>query len=315
MAYDPIKGYETPGGSKLAQFSGISSQGLLGGQSPAQGPMIPGLGASAASKFTDNSDIIMPGWATVKTHFGDDVQSPGSRSRNQRNTMKGGVAKSLPLSWMQNDPETLKKFVNTGILNKVPGFDVGMGMPEIMKAWENLLEQSFEMNKYMPGGADRKLTPWDVLNSYSNQAGKFGTIKRGDWLYDIATGEKVKYVGPKTKTQTNKRIDLSSAEDVRAITTNALSELLGRAPTAEELGRFRATINALEESNPITATTTQTLDDMGEVIDTQTRQEGGISAEARAAAITDDTKATPEFAKFQSGTTYWGALVQMLGGG
>ena len=313
MAYDPMKGFETPGGSKLAQYGGVSSQGLLGGSSPTQGPGIPGLGTAASNKFGDNSLVYMPGKAFKAGTYGDDWQGRGTNQG--RNMVKAGEARQEPLRWAQSDPETLKKFVNSGVLNKVPGFDVGMGMPEIMQAWDKLMEDAWMMNKYMPGGEDKKLTPWDVLNSYGNGAGKFGTVKRGDWLYDIATGEKIKYVGPKSKTQTNKRVDLSSVEDVRAITTNALSELLGRAPTAEELGRFRATINALEESNPVTATTTQTLDDMGEVVDTQTRQEGGLSAEARAAAITDDTKSTPEFAKYQSGTTYWGALVQMLGGG
>lgn len=290
----------------LSKYTGTSQQQALG--SPFS------VMATSSGKFSDQSTVYLPGNKYItKTpnRFDTSIEKGSSGGRN---TVLAGQAKSMPLSWMQNDPETLKQFVNTGILNKVPGFDVGMGMPEIMKAWENLIEQSWMMNKYMPGGEDKKLTPWDVLNSYSNSKMNFGSVRRGDWLYDIATGEKLKYVGPKSKTTTQKKVDLSSAEDVRAIATNALAELLGRAPTAEEMAKFKSSINALEEKNPITATTTETLNDMGEVISTSTRQEGGLSAEARGLAVSGEVKKGPEYGKFQSGTTYWGALMQMLGG-
>lgn len=273
------------------------------GQNQATGT--PGLGLGlGGGAFNDGSKIYLPGQG-----------GPVPGIPQNRNFVTAGQAKSLPLSWMQSDPETLKKFVNTGILNKVPGFDVGMGLPEIQKAWENLLEQSWAMNKYMPGDESKKLTPWDVLNSYSNTKMNFGTVKRGDWMYDVATGEKVKYVGPKSKTSTQKKIDLSSAEDVRAIATNALAEILGRAPNAEELAQFRTSINAFEEKNPLMATTTETLNDMGEVVATDTKQSGGVSTEARGLLISDTAKKGPEYAKFQSGTTYWNALMQMMGGG
>lgn len=298
----------------LAQFGGASQQSVLGGTTSLGLPL-----TGNTSKFAGNSLIYMPGLkpstlaATRSQTF--DVGRNANNRQGERNTMTADEARREPLRWMQEDPESLKKFVNSGILNKVPGFDVGMGMPEIMQAWDKLLEDSWMMNKYMPGGDDKKFTPWDVLNSYSNQSGKFGTIRRGDWEYDVATGEKVKYVGPKTKTTTEKRVDLSSAEDVKAITTNALSQLLGRAPTAAEMATYRTTINNLEQQNPTSATTTQTLNDMGEVVNTDTKTSGGLSAEARAQAVASGAKQGPEYGKFQSGTTYWGALMQMLGGG
>jgi hypothetical protein len=283
-----------------------SQQSLLG--TPGQGAgVLLGLGTGGA--FNDSSKIYLPGGKyTTNGKLGG-----FATAKYEAVTKTAAEVKSMPLGWMQNDPETLKKFVNQGILNKVPGFDVGMGMPEIMKAWENLVEQSWMMNKYMPGDEGKKLTPWDVLNSYSNNSNKFGTVRRGDWEYDIATGEKVKYVGPKSKTTTQKRVDLSSPEDVKAIATNALAQLLGRAPTAEEMAKFKTSINTLEEQNPTMATTTETLNDMGEVTNTSTTQTGGLSAEARQAAVADQAKQGPEYGKFQSGTTYWGALMQLLG--
>lgn len=279
---------------KLQQWGGASQQSALGS---------PGLGLGiGGGAFSGTSSIFL---GTTGKRI-NPQQPPTAR------TVTADQARGEPIRWMREDPETLKKFVNTGILNKIPGFDVGMGLPEVMAAWDDLVKSSWAVNAYLPDGS--KMTPWDIMNSYSNQANKFGSVRRGDWLYDIATGEKLKYVGPKTKVSTQKKVDLSSPEDVRAIATNALSELLGRAPTPEELAQFRSSVNAFEESNPMVAVTTETLDDMGEVVNTSTQQSGGVSAEARALLVSDAAKKGPEYAKFQSGTTYWNALVQMMGG-
>lgn len=302
--------------SPLARY-GVSggAQSLFGGTpyGPDGQPLLGGL--ASGNKYGDSSQIYLGTKSLIKEAGGKAGQGQFERRTGTGpNYVTAQEARGLPLQWMQNDPETLKKFVNTGVLNKIPGFDVGMGMPEIMSAWDDLLKASWAMNKYA-AQSGKEFTPWDVMNSYSNESGKFGTVKRGDWLYDIATNEKIKYVGPKTKTSSQKKVDLSSTEDVRAIATNALAELLGRAPTQEELGQFRSSINALEEKNPLMATTTETLNDMGEVVSTETKQTGGLSAEARAMAVSDEAKQKPEYAKYQSGTTYWGALMQMMGGG
>jgi len=239
---------------------------------------------------------------------------PGEFVRAPSTEMSYDEAKGLPLKWMTSDPAKLREFVNTGILRKIPGFDVGMGMPEIMSAWDDLLTASWGMNKVggkSPTGGN--WSPFDIMNTYSNSGFGFGTVRKGDWLYDIATGEKVKYVGPKSKTTTQKRVDLSSPEDVKALTTQMLSELLGRSPTAEELAKYKMAINSYEEAHPTIATTTETLNDMGEVVSTSTKTEGGVSSEGRGTLISDEAKKGPEYGKYQSGTTYWNAFMQMLG--
>lgn len=218
------------------------------------------------------------------------------------------TAKAMPLSW---DQSTLKQFINAGILNKLPGFNAGMGMPETMDAWDNLVQAAIAFSAADP---HKKWTPWDVMNSYKND-GKFGTVRKGDWEYDVATGEKVKYVGPKTKTQTDKRVDLSSAEDVQAITTQVLTQALGRAPTAKEVATYKATINGMEQANPTISTQTQTLNDMGEIVNTTTNTSGGVSAQAKAGAVEAKAKQGPEYGKYQSATTYYNAMMQMISGG
>lgn len=295
---------------KLAMYGGMDPNGVM--QSPAGRGKTPGQ---------DERIYLGPGLMGQGPFYGPGVDmSPNAQFVRQasRGTLEGSesmayaAAKGLPLQWLSSNPSKLREFVNTGVLRKIPGFSVNMGMPEILSAWDDLLMASWGINK--TGMAGKNWSPWDVMNSYSNSGMNFGTVRRGDWLYDVGTGEKVKYVGPKSKTTTQKRIDLSSPEDVKALTTQMLSELLGRAPTAEELGKYKSAINAYEQSNPMIATTTETLNDMGEVVSTSTKTEGGASEAAKSMVVTEQAKQGPEYGKYQSGTMYWGAMMDLLGG-
>lgn len=212
----------------------------------------------------------------------------------------------MPTQWSDKEK---RDFVNKGILYKLPGFSADMGLPEIVDRWTFLVDKSQEFSK-----SGTSWSPWEVMDTYKTD-GKFGTVRRGDWLYDAATGEKVKYVGPKTKTTTDKRVNLSSSEDVKALTNQMLTELLGRAPTVEELARYRAAINGYENKNPEVTTTTSTLDDMGEVVSQSSKTTGGASQAAIGGLVEEGAKKGPEYGKFQSATTYYNAMMQMITGG
>lgn len=260
-----------------------------------------------------NSKIYLGGG---NQFIGAAVSEPMRRKMaEEAGSMSYGQARGLPVQWMTQDQGKLKEFVNTGILRKIPGFDVGMGMPEILSAWDELLKNAWVMNQTGSKTASgEQWTPWDVMNTYSNSGMNFGTVRKGDWEYDIATGERLRYVGPKTKVSSQQRIDLSSPEQVQALTTQMLTELLGRAPNAEELAKYKTAINAYEQANPLVSTTTETLNDMGEVVNTATTQKGGVTNEARGQLISTEAKKGPEYGKYQAGTTYWNALMQLLGG-
>lgn len=229
-------------------------------------------------------------------------------------------ARMLPTGW---SPERLKQFVNKGIMYGIPGFDVGMGMPEIVAAWDDLVKASAA---FSVGG--KKWTPWDVMESYggSGEGGKFGTMTKGDWVYDVATGERLKYVGKTTRKTKSEQVDLSSAEEVQALVTQVLREALGRAPNEKELARFKATISGFEKENPTVTEVTETATEesiaaamaSGGDVFTGAQQKsvtsGGVTDAARAQLVTDPTQDTQEYGKFQSGTTYWDAMMQMIGG-
>jgi len=223
-------------------------------------------------------------------------------------------ARLLPLSW---SADQVKQFVNQGILNKNPDFGPNMGMPEIISAWDNAVKASFEWNQGSAPGA-RVWTPQDVLDSYSGQKGQFGTVKQGEWMVDAQTGERVKYLGPTSRTSTTRQINLSSAGDVQALTTQVLTQALGRAPTPKEIAQYKATLNAAEKANPqVTTTKSQLIPDaatgsvtIGNQSSTTT---GGLSSAAEQAMVQNQAQASPEYAKYQSATTYFNSLLNLLG--
>ena len=292
----------TPNGQPPASAADLYAQILQS----VQGSMS-GVSSAAAGKIAANSQIYMSG----NLNRGNIPQSAQQFAGGT--TMSYDQARLLPRDWMESDPSQLKKLVNMGILNKVPGFDVGMGLPEIVSAWDDLVQASFEMNKNSK--SDKKWTPWDVLNTYSNSKMNYGTVRKGDWEYDVATGEKLRYVGPKTKTTSSRDVNLSSAEDVKALTSQVLTQALGRAPTPDEVATYKSTINAQENANPTLTNTTQTLNDQGEVASQSSKTTGGFDAAAQQQLVQDQAAKSPEFAKYQSGTTYWNSLMQMLTGG
>lgn len=217
-------------------------------------------------------------------------------------------AQLMPTSWNQNQ---MRDFISKGILYKIPGFGPDMGMPEVMDAWDFLVQKSQLLSK---SGTD--WSPYDVMNSYANDNKNFGTRKSadGDWLLDAATGERIKYIGPRTKKTTESRVNLSSPEDVRALTTQMLTELLGRRPTAQEMINYKSAMSGFEQAHPETTTTTQTLNEKGEVSNVASTTSGGVTDAARQQLITEQAQKGPEYAKYQSATTYWNAFMQMLGG-
>lgn len=278
-------------------LTGMNQQQLAGG-------VMGGISASAQALPTDSVFV-----GTRAMGYG-----PGrGLGVSLNNTTTYDQAQNLPGSWYANDKKFYEQFMNKLIMYKFPGANSDMGLPEVGKAWDALLSTAIQLNK--AGNGKNNWTPWDVLESYNRPAGSMGTYKSGDWLIDAATGERVKYVGPRTKTNTQTAIDLSNAEQVQAIATQALTEMIGRAPTAKELAQFKSTLNNYERSNPETTTTTEHLNDMGEVVSTNVVHAGGVSDAARASVLGEGVKKTKEYGKYQSGTTYFNALMAMIGGG
>lgn len=298
-------------GAQIAQQYGANIQG--GAIAPTLVPSVQGSAStgevymgSTKKKTTKLIQEIGPD--------GRRISVPATGTETSDEYMSLEEAQGLPALWARDDPKKLRDFVNKGIIARVPGFDSDMGLPEIMDKWDDLLSISMELGK-----RGQKWTPWDVMNTYGNTKGKFGTERRGDFVYDVATGQAVKYVGPTSKTTKQTQVNLSSAEDVKVIAMQALREALGRAPTAEEVARFKATVNQMERSTPeVTTTTSQLRPNLAtgevETVSQSSTTSGGVSQAAIAETIAGEVEGSDEAGKYQAGTTYFNALLGLLGG-
>lgn len=294
--YGPYaSGYQTPQSldAQLSQY-GITSQGLSSGSYATSNKLLP-------------TDYVFVGHRalgiTTPTRGHDTGRRGGGITYDQ--------AQNLPGQWYSNDKSFYNEFIAKAIMYKMPGADPDMGLPEAGAVWDNLLQTSIQLSKT----TGRNWTPWEVMESYNHKPGTLGTHRVGDWIIDNATGEKVKYVGPRSKTTTQTSVDLSDPETAQALITNSLTQLLGRAPSDKELARFKSTLSGYERANPSVATTTENYDDQGNVVSSNTTRSGGVTDAGRQAILADKVDESPEYAKYQAGTTYFNALLGLIGGG
>lgn len=209
-----------------------------------------------------------------------------------------------PLDWSDKEVD---RFIHDGILRKIPGFSEDMGLPEVVAQWQDFVNNANDSQR-----AGHMISPWDFFNSYRSREGQ--TYRKGDWLYDAVSGQPIKYVGPRTKTTTATNIQELTREDALALTKDSMSRLLGRAPTDSEVSTYLATLNGYNRENPQVTTTTQTLNEQGEVVSTSSRTKGGPSAAGQQALVEERLKEDEEYGAFQASTTYFNALMGMLGG-
>jgi len=305
---------------------GSPVSGDLPGTSPSSSPSKNPLALTGMSQQQLSSGTLGVGFNNTTPMPTDDIfvgakalgRPVGTRGHD-RNRSSGFTtyqdAQGLPGQWFSNDPELYKSFMSRLIMYKYPGASSDMGIPEVMSAWDDLLKMAITLNKGQGKNRTTNWTPWDILDSYNRKPGSLGTRREGDFLIDNATGEKVKYVGPKTRTTSQSAIDLSNHEQVQGIAEQALTQLIGRAPTDKELAQFKATLNGYEREHPEVTTTTEHYDDMGNVTASDVVHSGGVDEATRAGLISSGVKKTKEYGKYQAGTTYFNALMQMMGGG
>lgn len=212
-------------------------------------------------------------------------------------------ARNVPMSW---DQKTLDKFIIDGTMKKIPGFSANMGIDQVMSAWDDWVKLSMEQVR-----RGNNVSPMDFFNSYRSREGAL--VRRGNWMYDMATNTPVKYVGPTSKTSTSTTINELSREDALALTKTAMAQMLGRGPTAEEVNTYMNIMNGVAKKNPSVTTTTQQIDpETGEVTNTSSVSRGGISSAGMQAAAEEKMKGSAEHKEYAATTTYYQAMMQLL---
>ncbi|AWN05112.1 hypothetical protein SEA_VORVOLAKOS_10 [Streptomyces phage Vorvolakos] len=186
------------------------------------------------------------------------------------------------------DQKTRDKFLSQ--LN-LAGYDTNrMKDSDIASMWAGYAQQAAA---YYAAG--KSLTPWDILSKDMQQREAYMNT-------------------PRSVTQTSTSYDMSTREDAHAIFLQAAQSLLGRDPTKSEIGAFQKALNAYEKAHP--TVTTQTTNYMGDTVTGQTSTtKGGVKEGARQLMAVEDVKQDPEYGAYQAATTYFDAMMQMIGGG
>jgi len=161
---------------------------------------------------------------------------------------------------------------------------------QLAKAWESYVAQS---GAYWQNGNGRGLTPWDIL------------------AMDRTNRETQ---GPTKTTSTSTALDLSTRQDAQAVAQQAAKSLLGRDPTQAEITKLLGSLNQYERNNP-RVTTTESIQQPGGGGSQTSTTTGGVSADARAMIAQDQAKQGPEYGAYQAATTYYQAMMQVLGRG
>ncbi|OEJ24287.1 hypothetical protein AS594_07090 [Streptomyces agglomeratus] len=188
---------------------------------------------------------------------------------------------------------------------------LGDGPLEAGKLWAKLVKEAA-----LYGAAGKKVRPLDLMAAYVSAAGGTGErwVRQGDFEVNSVTGER-RYVGPRFKTQTDTRVDLTDPDTARAIATKLFQDMMGRDPGAGELGGFAKALHSAEAQSPVTQVSTTEFDmSTGEPLGTKTNSSGGMTAEGRAYIGEQQIKKKKEYGALQAVTTYQGALEDLIYG-
>lgn len=245
-------------------------------------------GGSTKKSASSQDPLVFLGYSktTLPEHFNVGSMDPNyyKRLTGEKTATLSEVAGQY-YNW---DTKTRDKFLSQ--LN-LAGYDTNqMKDSQIAGMWASYAQQAAAY--YAVGKA---LTPWDILSKDMEQREAYMRT-------------------PRTVTQTSTAYDMSTREDAHAIFLQAAQSLLGRDPTKSEISAFQKALNAYEKANP--TITTQTTNYLGDEVTGQTSTtKGGVKEGARQLMAVEDVKQDPEYGAYQAATTYFDAMMQMIGGG
>lgn len=219
----------------------------------------------------------------------------GGSKRGGDRTLTLQQAVNEPYLWDQDEvAEAIKKFQAAG-LTGVKDFDT------LAQAWGGLVQRAGKM--YSLSSGQRKVTPWDVLDLYKTEQLKAGTLSKpgpGDPGFNGRT------------TVVNRQVsDVDEGEAWTALRAT-LSNMLGRDPGDDEVRDFSYRMGHLAARNPsISKTITQYRD--GQAVSSNTRTKQGFSSDDLARSAYEEAQGDPDYAEYQSATTYFNAALSALG--
>ena len=151
----------------------------------------------------------------------------------------------------------------------------------------------------------KQVTPMEAFAMYAGRGSASGKRDLGP------VGADGKPLANRTIVEKSRRVDITNATQAKSIITEAFLTSMGREPTSAEVRTLTRTLNAEQSANPDTLTSTQSYNSLGNPTGVPSSvTAGGLDA---AQYVSDKAKADPEAAAYQGATTYFSALMSMLG--
>lgn len=247
---------------------------------PASWRVFVGTPTTVRAKVGPTTNALLADPATPKSIRGDETE------------MVNSVA-NQPFLWTEDQvADAIKKFQDAGVTT-VTDFD------SMHKAWGGLVQRAGAM--YSLSSGQRKVTPWDVLDLYKTEMKKAGTFGGSG-----STGT------PSTVTQTSRSVSTITNGDGWSALQNTLSRMLGRDPSDEEVRDFVGRMNYLAAKNPtVTTSTTRGIGTGNQ--STSSRTKAGFNSNDILENAYKDAQSDPDYAEYQSASTYFNAAISALG--
>jgi hypothetical protein len=117
---------------------------------------------------------------------------------------------------------------------------------------------------------------------------------------------------PTTHTSTSTSVYDLAPEDAKAMLESTLQQTLGRAPSEAEVSDFMNAVNTAAKANPNVTKATETTDASGNTVEHSSSTPGFDQTAAEQMAV-DRSMRMPDYASFQAVSTYFPALMSLLG--
>lgn len=225
-----------------------------------------------------------------------DIPTKGGKMVLDTNTPTGDNTRTVssvandPLLWSEDEiKKAIKKFNDAGMTNV-------NDLPSLQQAWGQLAQMAGA--RYSLSSGKIKVTPWDMLDLYKKTNTGSGSGGGGGF-----TG---------THSSVQKTVSQISQGDAWASLRQTTQQLLGHDPSDQEVRDFAYRMNSLAAQNPTISHTTGTYAD-GALTNSTTKTTGGFTANDVQEHAYDDAQSDPDYAEFQSATTYFNAALSALG--
>lgn len=164
---------------------------------------------------------------------------------------------------------------------------------DLVQMWQGAVEES---GKFYAAG--KKITPQKYVEMYAGAYGRGG--QQGGGAVSQA----------RTVSRTDSSVQDFSDLDARAMANEVGQNLLGENPDPKFSAALEAALDAYATNNPQITNSTSRYNSRGDLVSSSSKSRGGVNGGEARQIAEDRARANPDYAEYQSATTYYNALLQ-----